>query len=656
MALPRLGIEGEWFRDADGRTRLLRGVNLGGDCKVPYTPNGHTNIPTDFADHRTVSFVGRPFPLAEADEHFARLKAWGFNCLRLLTTLEAVEHEGPFRYDEAYLDYFATLCRKADDYGMYVFVDFHQDVWSRMTGGDGAPAWLFDAVELDFTKFHAAGAAHVMQYKYDFARGGRQEENYPTMTWSQNYKYPANAIMWTLFFAGNTFCPDFMVQGRTAQDFLQEHYLGAMEAVAERVKDLPNVIGFDSLNEPGSGYVGLSLSYRHLGPSEKNPFPVRPGLAWSPLDGFAAARGLAREIPEMGIDWEQRAVVKKRDVLVNPDGVSIWKDGTKCPFERAGVYRLAGGEIEALDEDFFVERNGRRLEMEKDFMGPFFARVAERVRAINEDWLLFAELDPGAGLGHGFPPETPERTVNASHWYDIVTLSTKRFDFPVKINPYTGRTTEGADAIEASYVRQLGRLKDASKTLNGGTGAPALLGEFGIPYDLDDAAAYKAWAVGDRSEGPWEKHIIALDLMYNALDQLLMNSTQWNYTASNRNDQAIGDGWNQEDLSIYSIDQRADPSDINSGGRGLKGFVRPYARTIAGRPLKMKFKRETGAFRFVYEADGAGESEIFVPKLQYPNGYEVEVEGGEATRDEANQSLRVHAIGSAKVAVTITRL
>ncbi len=655
MALPRLDIDGEWFRDAEGRTRLLRGVNLGGDCKVPFTPNGHTNIPTDFADHRTVSFVGRPFPLAEADEHLARLKAWGFNCLRLLTTWEAVEHEGPKRYDEAYLDYFAAICRKADDYGMYVFVDFHQDVWSRMTGGDGAPGWLFDAVGLDFTRFHAAGAAHVMQYKYDFARGGRQEENYPTMTWSQNYKYPANAIMWTLFFAGNTFCPDFLVHGRPAQDFLQEHYLGAMEAVAERVKDLSNVIGFDSLNEPGSGYVGLSMSYRHLGPSEKNPFPARPGLAWSPLDGFAVARGLAREIPEMGIDWEQRAVVRKRDVLVNPDGVSIWKEGRTCPFERAGVYRLAGGEIEVMDEEFFLERNGRRFEMEKDFMGPFFTHVAERVRAINKDWLLFAELDPGSGLGHGFPPDTPERTVNASHWYDIVTLSTKRFDFPVKINPYTGRTTEGADAIEASYVRQLGRLKDASRTLNSGTGAPALLGEFGIPFDLDDAAAYKAWDAGDRSEGPWEKHIIALDLMYNALDQLLMNSTQWNYTASNRNDQAVGDGWNQEDLSIYSIDQRSDPADINSGGRALKGFVRPYARVVAGRPLKMKFKRETGTFRFVYEAEGRGETEIFVPRLQYPNGYDVEVEGGEAMRDEENQRLLVHAVGSDKVAVMITR-
>lgn len=94
-------IRGTTFRDNAGRHLILRGVNLGGDCKLPSSPNGQTHITTDFADHRSVSFVGRPAPLDEIDSHLARIAHWGFNCLRLLTTWEAVEHGGPGVYDEA---------------------------------------------------------------------------------------------------------------------------------------------------------------------------------------------------------------------------------------------------------------------------------------------------------------------------------------------------------------------------------------------------------------------------------------------------------------------------------------------------------------------------------------------------------------------------
>ena len=232
MNLPRLHIEGRWFVDEHGRRVILRGVNLGGDCKVPY-PDGGTNFASDFADHREVSFIGRPFPIAEADEHFSRLRAWGFNCLRLLTTWEAVEHRGPNDYDTEYLDYFAELCRLAGDYGFYVFVDFHQDVWSRMTGGDGAPGWLFEKVGIDYRRIAESGSAHVMQHLYDYARGGRQEDRYPTMSWSANARRPANGIMWTLFFAGRDFAPGLNIDGVNVQDYMLEHYLGAMREIAQ---------------------------------------------------------------------------------------------------------------------------------------------------------------------------------------------------------------------------------------------------------------------------------------------------------------------------------------------------------------------------------------------------------------------------------------
>ena len=58
----------------------------------------------------------------------------------MMTSWEAVEHAGPGEYDTAYLDYFAELCRLAGEYGFYLFVDFHQDAWSRMSGGGTARA------------------------------------------------------------------------------------------------------------------------------------------------------------------------------------------------------------------------------------------------------------------------------------------------------------------------------------------------------------------------------------------------------------------------------------------------------------------------------------------------------------------------------------
>ena len=159
--LRSMHIDGPWFKDEHGRTLILRGANLGGSTKVPYRPDGATYIREGFFDHRDVSFVGRPFPLDEADEHFARLRAWGMTFLRFLITWEAIEHAGPGQYDEEYLDYVYRVIKKAGEYGIDVFIDPHQDVWSRFTGGDGAPGWTLEAVGMDITRMSETGAAIV---------------------------------------------------------------------------------------------------------------------------------------------------------------------------------------------------------------------------------------------------------------------------------------------------------------------------------------------------------------------------------------------------------------------------------------------------------------------------------------------------------------
>ena len=78
----------------------------------------------------------------------------------------------------------------------------------------------------------------------------------------------------------------------------------------------------------------------------------------------------------------------------------------QCPFEQAGAYRVTGNkDFEVLREDFFQQAKGRKIDPDHDGMTPFFQRVAQEVRQVNNDWLIFAELDPFRGMmGEGFPP------------------------------------------------------------------------------------------------------------------------------------------------------------------------------------------------------------------------------------------------------------
>ncbi len=636
----KLDVQGTTFRDAAGRHVILRGLNLGGDCKLPTTPNGQTHLPTDFSDHRTVSFVGRPAPLDEIDGHLARIAHWGFNCLRLLTTWEAVEHAGPGQYDEQYLDYFAEVCRRAGQHGLRVFVDFHQDVWSRMTGGDGAPGWTFEAAGLDFTKFHQADAALVMQHNYDPKLGGRQA-SYPMMSWGSNAARPAAAIMWTLFFAGADFAPTAMVNGVNIQHYLQDHYLGAMCAVAGRVAHLDNVLGFDTLNEPGTGYLEKALD---------KPLGVGHGLLWTPLEGLAVASGMTRQLPLFA--FGQGAVGVK---TVNPDAKSIWLPGRADPFRDSGAWDVgANGQPTALRNNFFQLRGNREVDLEADYMAPFFNKMAQAIRSERNDWLVFAETDPfEAAKGRGFPEGMPDRSVNASHWYDLSALVTKQFNPDRMVNVLTGEVRESPQEIEDAYTRELAKLREAGNKLNGGT--PTLIGEFGIQYDMNNAEAYRRWQAGEREPAIWQAQSAALDLMYNALDRLLASSAQWNYTATNRNDPMIGDGWNQEDLSVWSIDQTV-PGDPMSGGRAVEGFCRPYVQAAQGTLSKQKFDRSTGLFEAVIEVDPALEapSEIYVPRVQYPDGHRCFLTGS-AKVTQHGQAVRIQATEAGSIKVRIER-
>ena len=125
-----LEIDGTRFRDIHGREITLRGINVAGDAKFPRSPDVPSHESSNFFHGDDVSFVGRPFNEEEAHLHFARLKRWGYNTIRYVFTWEAIEHEGPGKYDEAWIKHTIRILRLAKEYGFYVFMDPHQDVVS----------------------------------------------------------------------------------------------------------------------------------------------------------------------------------------------------------------------------------------------------------------------------------------------------------------------------------------------------------------------------------------------------------------------------------------------------------------------------------------------------------------------------------------------
>ncbi|MEP7292468.1 MAG: cellulase family glycosylhydrolase, partial [Chloroflexota bacterium] len=384
---------------------------------------------------------------------------------------------------------------------------------------------------------------------------------------------------------------------------------------------LPNVVGYDSLNEPVAQWIG-QMDINQL---PENAL-LLSGLTFTPLQAMAAAAGHAVEVPVYEMGFGGAKVVAQ--TTVNPDGVRLWRDGFPDIWQQNGVWLDEGGEIEVLHSDHFAMSAGRKAEFTRDYLKPFILRFVDAIRSVDPDALLFIEHAPGGGHVEWSADDAPQ-AVNAGHWYDGITLIGKHFNPDATIDFATGQFVNGAENVQQSFVGQLAHVKNESIEHMGGI--PTLIGEFGIPFDLDDKQAY--------SDGNFSTHVLALDMYYDAMDANLLNCTIWNYTADNTN--ARGDLWNDEDLSIFSVDQLDEPDNINSGGRATEAIVRPYAQRTPGEPLRQSFDLPTHTFAYEFRHDAAlnTPTEVFVPDIQYPRGAVVEVSDGSYTFDHATNLL-----------------
>ena len=592
--------DGTAFKDDQGRTLILRGVNLGGTSKIPAKTS---------SDARTVSFVGRPFPLTQADEHFRRLQSWGFTFERLIVTWEAIEHAGPGVYDKAYLDYLHELVKRANGYGIRVVIDLHQDFYSRASGGDGAPYWTLSKIGLLPDRTNEPGAPQKQP-----ARGPGY--------WPPTAARMSVDTMETLLWAGDDFAPDLKVDGTPVQEWLQSHYVNAMRQVALRLRDLNNVAGYDTYNEPGSGFLGVrDLRSPETFMMVMGHYEAPDSPAPSYWDYMQAASGFTPE---------------KHTLPAN----RLWAQGTEDLWRRLGVWDVVDGKPVLLKPDYFAAV-GAKKHGANFYVGALHRRIATAIHEISPNALIAQEASAFDGNQKELALGTPG-AVSEPHFYDAVPMLSKHYDLDTTYPIFSNKPITGSDAVVATYVKQI----DEAKTKGQGIGqVPTWFGEVGVPYDVNDKHAYQT---GDFS---------ALQeyarLYYGALDKTLSSYSIWCYSADNSNEK--GDHWNNEDYSIYSPDQRKNPADINSGGRALDEVVRPYPVATAGTPVSMEFDSKSKVFRYTYKADKtiSADTEIFVPKYQFSKGATVSVEGGKYKLDLAHSRVYVSA-SSDEVTIIIT--
>jgi endoglycosylceramidase len=250
-ALPWLHVEHPsrqrpFIADEIGRVVILRGAASGGLIDYwsgtdPAALRPAPFFPVDPAAYEgrcpSNSITIRQPPLCRED--LTEMRALGFNVLRLGLSWSLLEPD-PGVYDRRYLDRIAQVVGWARDEGIYVILDMHENAYSRylarpvpppLPGGSptslnqlsGAPPW-----------------AAITDFWPSEVYLGQRELN------------PA------VFAAFNSFWLNRHVAGRAGEapgSGLQDHYIGALAALARRFKDDSTVAGYSLFNEPWPGFV-----------------------------------------------------------------------------------------------------------------------------------------------------------------------------------------------------------------------------------------------------------------------------------------------------------------------------------------------------------------------------------------------------------------
>jgi hypothetical protein len=362
---------------------------------------------------------------------------------------------------------------------------------------------------------------------------------------------------------------------------------------------------------------------------------------------MVVASGISLKVPKFCLPY----VYCGMDEL-NPKKVSAWKAKESDIWRNEGIWDINAttGEPQLLRSNYFqYNTNGEEVDFYSDFMVPFYKAFANAVQEVSPNAVIFFEpaIDLSVMHTEKVHPDVASlsNAATAPHFYDASALMLKKIFNPKLCFDVTSKfpIVIGERASQRAISRTLALIKQ-SGVIDHQPALPVFIGEIGISMGMRDSF----------QTGHFITEALALDRSMQALESNLLSFALWNYAPNNSNDK--GDGWNGEDLSLFSPDQYFTSTDqksnIYSGGRAIEAVIRPYPIKTCGIPKRIHFDAKALNRTFLYEFESissecnycrSSPTVIFIPTFQYPNGIECHVSDGSWQYSQSEQAMLYYA-------------